>query len=117
MQPNDESPFALLDIQPGADGETIKQAYFKLVRAHPPEREPDTFKRIRAAYDQLRDPATRAELEMLLPIAWSPPARQRRQPALDLSLHKEDVLAAAEAFSDLDRTDWHEYYRKVKLQS
>jgi hypothetical protein len=36
-------------------------------------------------------------------------------PALDLRLHVEDVLAAAESLTDLDRTEWREYYRKVKL--
>jgi curved DNA-binding protein CbpA len=115
MQGYDENPYTVLGLEPGADADAIKQAYFTLVRAHPPEREPETFKRFRAAYEKLRDPRQRAELDMLLPAAWSPPARQRRAIALDLRLHVEDVLAAAESLTDLDRTEWREYHRKVRL--
>ena len=34
------------------------QRYLALVRQHSPEREPERFAEIRAAYDQLRDPIT-----------------------------------------------------------
>jgi curved DNA-binding protein CbpA len=115
MQEIDENPYTVLGLASNAPMDAIKQAYFGLVRAHPPEREPDAFKRFRAAYEKLRDPQKRAELDMLLPGAWSPPAKPRRLPALDLRLHVEDVLAAAESLTDLDRTEWREYYRKVKL--
>jgi len=115
MQDYDENPYTVLGLASNAPIDAIKQAYFGLVRAHPPEREPDAFKRFRAAYEKLRDPQKRAELDMLLPGAWSLPAKPRRLPALDLRLHVEDVLAAAESLTDLDRMEWREYYRKVKL--
>jgi hypothetical protein len=43
------------------------------------------------------------------------PARKRRQPRLDLSVRRADVLAVARALSDLERDDWREYHQKVKL--
>ncbi len=109
------NPYSVLGLARGADDAAVKQAYFALVRAHPPERDPETFKRIRAAYERLRDPKTRIETDMLLPVQWTGPAKQRKPARLDLTLHVEDVLEAADALSDLSRTDWHAYQRKVTL--
>ena len=108
-------PYATLGLARTATAAEIKQAYFALVRTYPPEREPETFKRIRAAYERLRDPEQRTETDMLLLQPWPTPARRRRAPQLDLSLRREDVVAAARAMTDLDRTDWREHYGKVKL--
>ncbi len=108
-------PYSVLGVGRMATPDEIKRAYFTLVRAHPPEREPDTFKRVRAAYERLRDPARRAEADMLLLEPWPAPARRRRAARPDLSLHGEDVLAAAWALSDLERTDWREHFAKVNL--
>jgi curved DNA-binding protein CbpA len=110
-----ENPYRILGLERGADDAAIKRAYFALVRVHPPERDPETFKRIRGAYERLRDPKARAETDMLLPVRWVSPAKQRKPARLDLTLHVEDVLEAAEALSDLSRTDWHAYQRKVTL--
>lgn len=108
-------PYAVLELERGATAADIKKAYFAMVRIHPPEREPEMFKRIRAAYERLRDPEKRLETDMLLPRSLPEPARKRRVPKLDLTLHKEDILAAAAALSDLERTDWREHHAKVKL--
>lgn len=108
-------PYAVLGLARAATSAEIKQAYFNLVRAHPPEREPDTFKRIRAAYERLREPDKRLETDMLLPVRWPAPARKRRAPQLDLAVHREDVLAAAHAVTDLERRDWREHFGKVHL--
>lgn len=109
------SPYETLGLAPTATAAEIKKAYFALVREYPPERAPDAFKRIRAAYERLRDPERRAETDMQLLRPWPAPARKRRLPKLDLKLHGEDVLAAAWALSDLERTDWREYHQKVRL--
>ena len=55
----------MLGVSPRSTPSEIRGAYFALVRAHPPERDPEGFKRIRAAYDQLRSPRRRAELTLL----------------------------------------------------
>ena len=44
-----------LGVAPAASDEEIKKAYFRMVRQHPPEKDPDGFKRLREAYDTLRD--------------------------------------------------------------
>ncbi len=108
-------PYSILEVPRTAGAAEIKAAYFRLVRAHPPERDPATFKRVRAAYERLRDPAQRTETDMLLLENWPEPTRRRRVPRLDLTVHPEDVLAAARALADLDRTDWREHFAKVTL--
>jgi curved DNA-binding protein CbpA len=108
-------PYAVLGLTRTATAADIKQAYFTLVRAHPPEREPEMFKRIRAAYERLRDPEQRLETDMLLLTAWPEPERKRRAPQPDVTLHHEDVLAAARSLSELERRDWSEHYGKVQV--
>ncbi len=61
-----ENPYETLGLERGADEAEIKQAYFNLVREHPPERDPEGFKRIRAAYEKLRAAGERAETDLFL---------------------------------------------------
>lgn len=110
-----QDPYAALGLARDATAAQIKQAYFALVRAHPPERDPAAFKRIRAAYERLRDPAQRLETDMRLLQPWPAPTRRRRPPTPYLVLHPADVIAAARSLSDLERTDWREHYGKVSL--
>ena len=51
-------PYQVLSLGPDADEAAVRQRYLALVRQYPPEREPQRFAEIRAAYDQLRDPIT-----------------------------------------------------------
>src|SRR5918996_628962 len=48
-----------------ASSEEVRAAYLRLVRAHPPDRDPDAFERVRDAYETLRDPERRAALLLL----------------------------------------------------
>ena len=52
-------PYATLEISPQADEREIRDRYLELVRQFPPDRAPERFASIRAAYEQLRDPAVR----------------------------------------------------------
>jgi curved DNA-binding protein CbpA len=70
--PFDEDPRALLGVGPDASDEDIRQAYLRKVRAHPPERDPETFEKIRDAYELLRDPRRRAALILLAPDPEGP---------------------------------------------
>jgi curved DNA-binding protein CbpA len=108
-------PYDILGLDRTANATQIKQAYFEQVRAHPPEREAQVFKRIRAAYERLRDPEQRTETDMLLLDKWSKSNRKRRPPKMDLTVHPEDVLTAARALTDLERSDWREHFKKVIL--
>lgn len=57
-------PFATLGLPPDAGDEEIRSRYLELVRAHPPERSPQRFAEIRAAYDALRDPVARIKRQV-----------------------------------------------------
>ena len=52
-------PYEVLGLSPDSDDTTIRKRYLELVKQHPPERAPEKFRAIRAAYDQLRDLTTR----------------------------------------------------------
>jgi curved DNA-binding protein CbpA len=106
-------PYVVLEISRTATLDEIKQAYFAQVRQHPPEREPVAFKRIRAAYDQLKTPEKRVEADMRLLEEW--PARPVRMPEFDLAIHPEDVLAIFKAETDLARSDLRQDFREVRL--
>ncbi|MGF1524571.1 MAG: DnaJ domain-containing protein [Leptolyngbyaceae cyanobacterium] len=51
--------YQTLELPEDASQKEIKKAYCRLVRKHPPEKEPDRFQEIRKAYETLRDPKAR----------------------------------------------------------
>lgn len=108
-------PYEQLGLERSAGADEIKRAYFAQVRANPPERAPEQFKRIRAAYERLRDPAARMEADMELLQPWPEPTRQRRAAQLDLRVFPADLLAALRGLTNLDRSDWREQHGKIKL--
>lgn len=108
-------PYAVLGLTRGASTDEIKQAYFAQVRLHPPERDPQAFKTIRAAYERLRDPQQRVETDMRMLDAWPASTRKRRVPKLDLTVHREDILEVAYGLTDLARTEWSHHAVKVTL--
>lgn len=69
------SPFEVLGLTTDADEATVRARYLELVRQHPPERDPDRFREIRAAYEAASDPLNLAELLLNDPTedapAWS----------------------------------------------
>jgi curved DNA-binding protein CbpA len=58
-------PFTVLGVGEDADDDQIKQRYLALVRAFPPDREPERFQAYRAAYEALRDQRKRLETKLL----------------------------------------------------
>ena len=60
-----DDPYIVLGLQYGATSEEVRQAYFRMVRLHTPEVDPEGFKRVRAAYETLRSPRHRSELALL----------------------------------------------------
>jgi len=110
-------PYAILGVEPQATLDEIKTAYFALVRAHPPEHDPEGFKRIRAAYEQLRDPDRRLETDLLRLQPWpEPPLEDVFEDApLDVSVDPADVIRAARALTDLGRHDFREDFREVNV--
>lgn len=51
MSDRPDDPFAVLGLAPTLDVGAIRTAYFRALREHPPERDPEGFRRVRAAYD------------------------------------------------------------------
>lgn len=63
-------PYEVLGLGSSATPAEIRDRYLKLVRAHPPERDPEKFAAIHEAYDQLRDPVVSLE-NRLFSLTWS----------------------------------------------
>ena len=87
-------PYSVLGLDRKATQAQIKAAYFKQVRTYSPEREPDMFKKIRAAYEQLQTPERRAQTDLFL-LQPPPELANRRQPTFDLTVHPEDLITLA----------------------
>jgi len=109
-------PYKTLGLRRGAEHDEIRRAYFRLVREHPPESDPETFKAIRAAYEQLRSSEQRVRTDLYL-LQPPPPWRPARvgSGSFDLSLPREAVLAAARALTDLGNDNPRADFRAVHL--
>jgi curved DNA-binding protein CbpA len=118
LKPTVTDPYTVLGLGPTASLDEIKRAYFAQVRAHPPEHDPEAFKHIRAAYEQLRDPTQRQQTDLLRWQVWPEPELAdifNAQSDIELELDLADVIRAAQAVSDLGRSDFREDYREVRL--
>lgn len=109
-------PYQVLGLEPGASLEEVRRAYFEQVRAHPPERDPEIFKVIRAAYEQLSRPMETPDplFQLREPTAWSP-EQVKVETKVDTRFHREDVMAALRAWSDLECEDFSGDWREVDL--
>ena len=100
LDPFDEARRAL-SLDPGeADAAAIKRAYRRAVAAHPPDTDPDAFRRIRDAYELLREPWARLDAMIAEPLPQAappaPPAEPPRPPrgATAIALLRLAVQAA-----------------------
>jgi curved DNA-binding protein CbpA len=74
VQPYQEAR-ALLGVSLEASPSDVKKAYRRLVIEHPPDADPEGFRRIRDAYELLTDTGERAREILLRPIpAVAPPS-------------------------------------------
>lgn len=115
LSPGVTDPYIVLGLSRGADRSEIRTTYFALVRQHPPEQDPETFKRIRAAYDKLRTAQRRAATDLFMlqpPPPWKAP---KRQPKADTLVTRQEILAVARAWSDLERDGFADDFRPVKI--
>ncbi|MCH9684153.1 MAG: hypothetical protein K0V04_22160 [Deltaproteobacteria bacterium] len=53
--PKTDDPYVLLDVRPGASPDQIRRAYLRRVKTFKPDRYPAEFRRVREAYDRLRE--------------------------------------------------------------
>lgn len=61
---NVANPYKVLGVDQSASDETIKSAYLERVKAHPPERDPEIFQRIRAAYESIENRRARVAFRL-----------------------------------------------------
>ena len=61
--------YKILGIEPGASQLEIKKAYFKMIRQHSPESDPEQFQKIREAYEQLKNAGAEQEGPTFAPFA------------------------------------------------
>ncbi|MGP0063466.1 MAG: J domain-containing protein [Isosphaeraceae bacterium] len=57
-------PYETLGLTPDAGEVEIRRRYLELVRQFPPDRAPERFTAIHAAYEALRDPARRLQAQI-----------------------------------------------------
>jgi curved DNA-binding protein CbpA len=108
-----KDPYAVLDIDRQAGEAEIKKAYYRLVREYPPEREPEKFQEIRAAYDQVRTAEARAQTDLFL-LQPPPALPKRRRLVFDLDVHREDVITLARELA-LAGLSVHEDFHEPQL--
>ncbi len=60
-----EQAASSLDVDVDVDGQALRAAYVRQVKAHPPDTDPEGFERIRDAYELLRDPQRRLRHQLL----------------------------------------------------
>lgn len=96
-----QDPYRILELPRNAEDKEIKRAYFQMVRQHPPENDPEVFQQIRAAYEKLRTPRTRALVDLFLVQPPPPKLPTRRRPKYDLGVHVEDLVVLAMDMNDL----------------
>ncbi len=90
----------VLGLPRGAAAAQVRARYLELVRANPPERAPERFARIHAAYQALEDPA-RALHDAVFEIdarddSWDAVAAAARARLLSRRMTLQTLLALAE---------------------
>jgi curved DNA-binding protein CbpA len=58
------TPFEILGLPESATDQEIRSAYLAKVREYPPEREPERFQEIRAAFEAIQDRRARLEYQL-----------------------------------------------------
>jgi curved DNA-binding protein CbpA len=61
------NPFRVLSLPETATDEAVRSSYVALLKKHPPEREPERFREIQAAYETIRDELSRRRFLLFEP--------------------------------------------------
>ncbi len=114
-----EEPFAVLELAPTLDVAAIKRAYFAALARHPPQQDPEGFRRLRGAYEALTRPGALAASYLASPVDVRKLAEEARE-RFDTALEKaaEAALAAragqeagARLVERCSRMSWEEALR------
>jgi len=107
------NPYTVLGVERRASLGEIKRAYFKLVREYPPEEQPEKFQEIRNAYEQLKDPEKRAQIDFFL-LQPPPELTVTSKGRYDLQVHPEDMVRLALELR-LTELSFEQDFREPKL--
>ena len=58
------NPYDVLGLTREVTDEQVREAYLRLVRSFPPDTEPETFNRVSAAYDKIKNERARLEYDL-----------------------------------------------------
>ena len=112
-EPASEDPYVVLGLHPGASHLDIRTHYRAALRQHPPESDPEGFKRVRAAFEALRDPRMRARTTLLrrwlVPEVGAPTAEELGAGSVappSVAELAADLRWVAIRGTDLERTDF-----------
>jgi curved DNA-binding protein CbpA len=114
--PHMDNPYEILGIAREASTGQIKKAYFNLVKQYSPETHGEQFKRIRHAYERLRDQEKRRETDVFL---FDDPHGSFKAPEaspsfrLRVDVHKIMNILLREG-SDLDRQDFSDDFTDIE---
>ena len=111
-------PYKTLEVSKNASADEIKKAYFKQIKQFPPEREPEKFKTIRSAYEQLKSPDKRAETDVFT-LRDAEQEFEFPDEILNSSKMEIDdndiVQILAEIFTDLNKTNFKDDYSQIEI--
>ena len=103
--PTAADPFQILGISPDSSEGAVRARYLELVKQFPPERDPDKFREIRAAFEASKDPLAVARNLLIPPDETFPEwtdvlkEQQRNPPRLStaflLSLGNREAVSDA----------------------
>lgn len=109
-----ENPYIVLGVDKNASVEDIKKAYFRLIRIHTPEKDPEGFKRIRLAYEAIRDIDERSKTDLFMfndpygEFNIQKPTEYNFQEGINL------VKIAINSLSDLGRSDFSNDFSDIE---
>ena len=93
-----ENFYQILNVEKNSDPKEIKKAYNKLLRKYPPEKEPEMYKKIREAYETLKDDESRKNYDTYFKFGEE---LKRLEENGRASLEKEDYLLAIKNFKKM----------------
>ncbi len=95
--------YDILGLEPDASQAEIKKAYFKMVRQHSPESDPEQFQKIREAYEQLKKLQNKQELPVF-PALTEPLAIKMMQ---QISIYRKEKNVTM--YRDACEEAWHRF--------
>jgi len=90
--PQQTDLYSVLGVPRDAKPADLENAYYRLHRQHPPQKDPEKYRRIRFAFDTLYDPAARRHYDALW--AWGDQVRRLVEQAI-ASMEADNCLGAS----------------------